>query len=1104
MKKFLSLCAAMVCACTMFAGVVKFTPADFAGQGTSSSGSAVSLTKDGVTVACSKGYGASESLRCYKGSSLSISSTSTIQKINLEFAASDKTGSLDAEIVVNALSWQVDALPSQARLSKISVTIDAEVVEVPVDTITVTQALARMADSEGNKGECYVKGKVLSIITNNIETYGYISYWMADIDNPTDSLQAYRMKGADNTAYPNAAAIEFVEDDEILVYAAGLAIYHNSSNNQDIPEINTGYYVRTISGADIVNLDWNVGNAYRETGKWVLEIEKVAGQAANVLRLVFSSDQETSIAGYHALENGSTITINGATTAITGSIKLTFKEINNNYLNVYTVQASMFAGDVAYRLNRDIEFYAQDSNGDEIVLIGDRPFIPNNGDTITCAQAKKHALSLATGETSIMTVTVRGFITDIFSNGITFWMDDQQGTAKTIQAYSCTMPTGVNVVNDTEVFVTGKLRNYNGTAEIDHGTVEVISGGVEIIPVEVTVSEAIAACQTLQNNAVSSETYAITGYISAIATEYSEQYGNISFWMSDNQNDNGQVFQAYRVKCDATTAAQLVVGARVTVTDKLKHFHQDATEGENPKPERTLYETNGGGAVKLISDTNDDDVPSDAVLANYYNQGKVCACFYVPANMACNNIVVTGQFNGWSSIVAECAPAVPVEGYDGWYVASFDPVEQSEFYGVSAKPIMLDVDGNFNWDYQIGAATSIRGGVQVVQGAYAGEIDLITYGTDAPNVFTVDAWKNNPCTAIYHNYTVTVVSAGCDDRVVPYLVGAMNGWTFQQMQYNAAKTADNNGVPTYDITFKAAEGTAYQIVSGKLNDAGEMEVQPGWYDDAYMQMLVDGTWGRIPGEDGDNFLTHEEANIFWDLRLENLRWARCSEATTEHVVLIATLPSAGAPELVEVIGSFDGWAGTGMELRNGMWIAEIEATEEQFFKFRSAGSWENELLYYNSEDNEWLPIGNYDLTFGQLWNDDTWYGEPCKMIEIDLSNPNYFRWSQAEAPTQSTQENVYVIYRNQDNGVIDAEQVTLTMPVAPIIPGFTFLKWVVVAGDLDEGINIQATYQYNGDATSAPSAFVNPANPAQKLIRNGNVYILHNGNTYTATGVKVE
>lgn len=390
-----------------------------------------------------------------------------------------------------------------------------------------------------------------------------------------------------------------------------------------------------------------------------------------------------------------------------------------------------------------------------------------------------------------------------------------------------------------------------------------------------------------------------------------------------------------------------------------------------------------------------DVVPSDAVLADYYDQGNVCVCFFVPADMNCNNIVLTGSFNGWKSTPAECIPVEAVEGYDGWYVCSFEPeAEPDAAKGIQAKPVMLDVDGNFNWEYQVGAATAIRGGVTVVQGAYAGEIDLINYGADAPNVFTVDAWKNNPCTAVYHNYTITVVSDGCGGYVVPFIVGAMNGWTFEQMQLDVAKSQEY-GVPTYYYSKKMAEGTPYQIVSGLMDAQGivpaEGDDAPGWKDIAYMQKLVDEMWVRIPGEDGDNQLTHEDANIVWDLRDADLRWARCDDSPLEHVVMWVNLPAENCPEAVEIIGGFDAWEGTAMEhLDNGLFFAEIEAKQGMFFKFRGAGSWDHELEVYNDVDDAWSTIADGQLTFGQLWQDDTYNGTPCKSIELDLSAG---RWS---------------------------------------------------------------------------------------------------------------
>ncbi len=73
------------------------------------------------------------------------------------------------------------------------------------------------------------------------------------------------------------------------------------------------------------------------------------------------------------------------------------------------------------------------------------------------------------------------------------------------------------------------------------------------------------------------------------------------------------------------------------------------------------------------------------------------------------------------------------------------------------------------------------------------------------------------------------------------------------------------------------------------------------------------------------------------------------------------------------------------------------------------------------------------------------------------------------------------------------------VPVAPRIEGFTFLRWEVQQGDLADGIFLQAVYEAN-EPTSAPAVYTNPANPAQKLIRNGAVYILSDDQLYTIDG----
>lgn len=104
-----------------------------------------------------------------------------------------------------------------------------------------------------------------------------------------------------------------------------------------------------------------------------------------------------------------------------------------------------------------------------------------------------------------------------------------------------------------------------------------------------------------------------------------------------------------------------------------------------------------------------------------------------------------------------------------------------------------------------------------------------------------------------------------------------------------------------------------------------------------------------------------------------------------------------------------------------------------------------------------------------------------------------------EEPIETVEADYNVVYTGHDDNELSSEFITLHVPVAPEIEGFTFLKWQVVAGDLEDGIVIEAVYSADAPS-SAPAVYTDPANPAQKLIRDGNVYILKGNKTYTITG----
>lgn len=98
-----------------------------------------------------------------------------------------------------------------------------------------------------------------------------------------------------------------------------------------------------------------------------------------------------------------------------------------------------------------------------------------------------------------------------------------------------------------------------------------------------------------------------------------------------------------------------------------------------------------------------------------------------------------------------------------------------------------------------------------------------------------------------------------------------------------------------------------------------------------------------------------------------------------------------------------------------------------------------------------------------------------------------------------------IVFSNgNDHSEILSHYTILNVPAAPEIDGFTFLGWQPLATIIKNNtIVIEAIYQAN-DQMSAPEVYTNPINPAQKLIRNGNVYILSGDKTYTLQGHEVK
>lgn len=99
--------------------------------------------------------------------------------------------------------------------------------------------------------------------------------------------------------------------------------------------------------------------------------------------------------------------------------------------------------------------------------------------------------------------------------------------------------------------------------------------------------------------------------------------------------------------------------------------------------------------------------------------------------------------------------------------------------------------------------------------------------------------------------------------------------------------------------------------------------------------------------------------------------------------------------------------------------------------------------------------------------------------------------------------NYTITYSGKDGEFLDTQNIDLNVPVPATIDGYMFVGWQVVGGSLEQGIQVQATYEPIG-GSGAPATEGEQAGP-RKIIRDNNIYILtSDGKVYTSDGKLVE
>ena len=395
-------------------------------------------------------------------------------------------------------------------------------------------------------------------------------------------------------------------------------------------------------------------------------------------------------------------------------------------------------------------------------------------------------------------------------------------------------------------------------------------------------------------------------------------------------------------------------------------------------------------------------VPQDADLAAYATK-TYTMCIYNDG--ACNDIVLIGTYAGWNA-ANDLEKFQAVEGFEGWYVATWDDpdTDPEGDGGIQAKPVQLDGAGNFSWDYQLGGdAELIRGGStdpnKPTMNPNGNEVDIKNL---VPGIVVIDvkSWKNNPCTAVYHVYNVALVSPDCneEDYVVPAISGGFNNWAQEAMTMNELKTAERQqaGLPgaVFEISFKAAEGSEFKFRSSE-------EWGKDWTNELKEYIAEDDAWtgfsgaGVVEQAGNGNLVLGEETDLLFDLGdPEKYSWNNCEKpGEPEYVVMWVNVPANAPAAGVEIIGTFDEWAGTAMELLdNGWYFVQLQAAASDQFKFREAGTWDNEIVYVQKKTDEGTAVGLDNIKFKDVWTESSYKDTPCKSIELDLSDPEVYVW----------------------------------------------------------------------------------------------------------------
>ena len=450
--------------------------------------------------------------------------------------------------------------------------------EETFDTITVAQALAigQALDSAAVTDVQYIiKGYVSSIVNYYDSTYKNETFWMTDsmgsraASNATGAFEVYRGKpdteaeiGLDAYVYVKAkiqnfrgSVVETSGTPEVTVVIPG---------HEDVIE------VVTVAEAIAIGAQLDKGgvtdNRYEITGYVSNIVDYYSEQYGNETFWItdsLGSRASSNASGAFEIYRGKPNT--GAEIGLDAKIKIVCK-------------IKKHTNGVVENDGTNVVFEVLEQGHEETI------------DTISVAQALAIGQALDSAGVTDNLYVIKGYVSNIVNyydsiyKNETFWMADSLGSraasnaAGAFEVYRGKPDTEAEIGLDAYVYVKAKIQNFKGTIIETSGTPEVtvVTPGKEEVIESITVAQAVEIGLALGNGGVSDNRYEITGYVSAIVDAFSEQYGNETFWITDEEgamvtgSANG-AFEVYRGK--PNTGAEIGWNAQIKIVCKIKNYN---------------------------------------------------------------------------------------------------------------------------------------------------------------------------------------------------------------------------------------------------------------------------------------------------------------------------------------------------------------------------------------------------------------------------------------------------------------------------------------------------------------------------------------------------